>query len=236
MRNRARRRLAVPEQNLDSFLDILTNTVGVLMFISLFVTLIATGSSSKSKLVIQTPLASETKKEPLWFEIRDNQVTYLNKERVDEEQYKLFGNLPYCVPPDVSSNLGLSANAEYLRRLENYNSCKVSRSRRLSNFQFQTEYYDVVTVDGSLRFEPVFGKDGETEEQLRAESSQFNQVLAKFDPSKQYLAFIVRPDSFTAFRAARKQAWAQGYEVGWEPHPSELPIQFGERGRAVGVQ
>jgi hypothetical protein len=236
MRNRARRKSAVPEQNLDSFLDIMTNTVGTLMFISLFMTLVATGSGSKSKLVIQTPLASETKKDPLWFEIRDNQVMYLNKDRVDEEQYKLFGNLPYCVPPDGSGNLGLSANGEYLRRLDDYNSCRVSRSKRLSNFQFKTEYYDVVTVDGSLRFEPLVGKNGETEEQLKTENSQFNQVLAKFNPNKQYLAFIVRPDSFTAFRAARKQAWTQGYEVGWEPHPSELPIQFGERGRAIGVQ
>ena len=66
MRSRGRRRSNTIEQNLDSFLDVLTNTVGVLMFISLFVTLIATGGSSKSKITIQTPLSSDTDKESIY--------------------------------------------------------------------------------------------------------------------------------------------------------------------------
>lgn len=53
-----RRKLAVPGQNLDSFLDILTNTVGVLMFVSLFVTLIAVEADS----IVRTPLATKTQK------------------------------------------------------------------------------------------------------------------------------------------------------------------------------
>ena len=236
MRNRGRRRAAVPEQNLDSFLDILTNTVGVLMFISLFVTLIATGSNSEAKLVIQTPLVSETKKEPLYFEVRNNKVTHLNKYLVDEEQIKLLGNLPNCISPDFATEPNLQANREYLRRLDNYNSCKASRGGRLSNFQVQTEYYNVVTINGSLRFNPILGKEGESEEQLAAANSKFKQTLTEFDPSKHYLAFIVRPDSFTTFRAARKQAWALGYEAGWEPFAENLVIQFGDRGRSIGVQ
>lgn len=235
MRNRARRISAVPGQNLDSFLDILTNTVGVLMFISLFVTLIATGSNSKTKLVIQTPLASETEKEPLWFEIRENKIFHLNKHKVDEEQYQLYGSLPYCVPPDSSI---LPGDPSYIRMLNNYNSCRSSRIGRLRNFQVQTKNYNVRTVNGSLLFEPILTAEGETAEQLRAKNSEFNQVLANFNPDKQYLAFIVRPDSdsFTIFRLARKQAWERGYQVGWEPHPEDIPIQFGEGGRAVGVQ
>ena len=236
MRSRARRKINTPNQNLDSFLDILTNTVGVLMFISLFVTLIATGSNSKTKLVIQTPLASATEKEPLWFEIKENRVTPLNKQKVDEEQYKLYGNLPYCVPPEVSLDGTLSGNQEYLRRQSDYISCRNSRIGRLRNFQVQTKYYNVRTINGSLRFEPVLTEAGETEKQLREADSEFNQILANFNPNKQYLAFIVRPDSFTTFRAARKQAWDRGYQVGWEPHPEGMPIQFGERGRAVGIQ
>ena len=82
MRSRVRRRNNHVNQNLDSFLDILTNTVGVLMFISLFVTLIAAGSSPKTQITIQTPLSSPTEKESLWFEIQNNKVSHLNLQQV----------------------------------------------------------------------------------------------------------------------------------------------------------
>ncbi|MEO0849546.1 MAG: hypothetical protein AAFY50_24465, partial [Cyanobacteria bacterium J06648_1] len=85
MRSRARRRNNSNSQNLDSFLDILTNTVGVLMFISLFATLIATGSSPKTNITIQTPLSSPTEKESLWFEIQGNKVSHLNLRQVREK-------------------------------------------------------------------------------------------------------------------------------------------------------
>ena len=36
----------VPSQNLDSFLDVLTNTVGVLMLVGLFISLVAVDSAT----------------------------------------------------------------------------------------------------------------------------------------------------------------------------------------------
>lgn len=60
MRNRRARKISNPSQNLDSFLDILTNTVGVLMFIGLFVSLLAVEAGT----IIRTPLRSETNKIP----------------------------------------------------------------------------------------------------------------------------------------------------------------------------
>lgn len=51
-------RSSLPIGNLDSFLDIMTNTVGVLMFVSLFITLVAVQSGT----TIRTPLVSQTEK------------------------------------------------------------------------------------------------------------------------------------------------------------------------------
>lgn len=235
MRARARRRSAVPSQNLDSFLDILTNTVGVLMFISLFVTLIAVEADS----IIQTPLASETKKTPRFFEIRDNKLTYIDDEKVGAEMEQLIGNLPFCNKPDFSVSSGFEDSQEYIRRMGNYRSCIQSRAGRLVNFQTTTEYYNVKMINPatfSLQYDPLPTKEGENKDQIALNNSAFNEVLAKLNPNEDYLAFIVRPDSFSAFRAARKQAWAQGFEAGWEPHPEELPITFGSGGRAIGVQ
>lgn len=235
MRARGRRKNAVPSQNLDSFLDILTNTVGVLMFISLFVTLIAVESDS----IIQTPLASETKKTPRFFEIRDNKLTYIDDEKVGDEIEQLIGNLPSCNKPDFSVDDDLQGSQEYIRRMGNYRSCIQSRSGRLVNFKTETDYYNVKMINAatfSLLYEPIPTKEGEDKDQIVLENSVYNEVLAKLNPNQDYLAFIVRPDSFPAFRAARQQAWAQGFEVGWEPHKEELPITFGSGGRAIRVQ
>ncbi len=232
MKNRRRRKTNTPDQNLDSFLDILTNTVGVLMFISLFVSLIAVEADS----IVKTPLASNSDKNPRFFEIRDNKVTFIDDEQVSEAIQQVIGSLPSCNRPSLDSR----SNEElYLRGLSNYRSCISSRGRRLTNFRTQTDYYTVTMVNPStfsLRYEPLLNKSGEDQNQLAIPESQFNQTLAELNPQEDYLAFIVRPDSFKSFRAAREQAWAQGFEVGWEPHKSELPIQFGSGGRTIGVQ
>ena len=183
------------------------------MFISLFATLIATGSSPKTSVTIQTPLASPTEKESLWFEIQDNKVSYLNLRDVREKEIELTGNLPNC-----NRNSGEA----------NYQSCQLSLLGRQSNFRTDTDSYRVRTVDNgvSLLFQPQSDNIGETTTQLTAADSVYKQVLSRYNPSQDYLVFIVRPDSFEAFRTARKAAWDAGYEVGWEPHPQDAPIKI----------
>ena len=223
MRSRVRRRTnkASLSQNLDSFLDILTNTVGVLMFISLFVTLIATGSSPKTSVKIQTPLSTPTDKESLWFELRSNRVSHLDLRQVRDEELKLSGNLPNCNKPSRSAS-------DYASRERIYQSCLLSVLGRQNNFRTNTSNYRVETVDNgvSLLFEPQSEEVGEAPNQLATPDSSFRQVLSRFNPQKDYLVFIVRPDSFEAFRAARKQAREAGYDVGWEPHPQDAPIKI----------
>ena len=213
MRSRARRRNNHTTQNLDSFLDILTNTVGVLMFISLFATLIATGSSPKTRVTIQTPLSKPTEKESLWFEIQGNKVSHLNLRDVREKELELTSNLPNC------NRAGGAAN---------YQSCLSSILGRQSNFRATTDSYNVRTVDNgvSLEFQPQTPNIGETTAQLSNAGSAYKQVLAQFNPQKDYIIFIVRPDSFEAFRTARKQAWNAGYDVGWEPLDQTAPIRI----------
>ena len=240
MRSRSRRRNNHVTQNLDSFLDILTNTVGVLMFISLFVTLIATGSSPKTRVTIQTPLASSTDKDSLWFELNGNKISYLDLREVREKELELSGNLPNCNKPSSNPNA-----SDYASRQSNYESCLLSVLGRQTNFRASTDNYQISTVDRgvSLLFDPLSEDIGETSSQLTAANSAYRQVLSQFNPNKDYLVFIVRPDSFEAFRAARKQAWDAGYEVGWEPQTQDAPIKIrtilGSElpgGKSIGVQ
>ncbi|MBE9167038.1 hypothetical protein IQ238_05635 [Pleurocapsales cyanobacterium LEGE 06147] len=237
MRRRTRRRIARPSLNYDSFLDTLTNTLGVLMFICLFTSLIA--SQSNSNAVVRTPLVSDTKKTPRFFEIRDNNVTYIDDEKIGKEIEQLTVNLPACNRPNLPTNSNPSLYQNYAEQFSYYRDCLRSRASRLVNFQSRTEYYNVSMVNAStfsLLYEPIDGKVGESKEELTIENSEFNQILAKLDPTKDYLAFIVRPNSFATFREAREQAWTKGFNVGWEPHKIETPIIFGSGGRAIGVQ
>ena len=233
MRRRRHRQLTLPTQNLDSFLDILTNTVGVLMFISLFVTLFSVQVSN----IIRTPLVSNTSKQPHFFEIRNNRVTYIDDREVDRQLTMLMDSLPSCSTPDLPEDLDRSAYQYYFDRLQDYESCRNQTVQRLKNFRGKTEHYQVHFVNGeALLYEPILSNGGESVEQLTKTSSEFIQILKRLNSKTDYLAFIVRSDSFSAFRVARKQALKDGFDVGWEPYNTEAPIVFSSGGRAVGVQ
>lgn len=233
MRHRRYRNVNSPSQNLDSFLDILTNTVGVLMFISLFITVVAVESST----IVTTPLVSNTEKKPRFFEVRNNKISYINDEEIDRQIASLMQNLPECTLPDVPNNFDAYMYQYYLNRIQEYQACRSQTIQSFQNFKGQTDHYYVTFYDlDALLYEPITPDTGESYQTIAQPDSAFNQTIEKFDPNQDYLAFIVRPDSFSAFRAARKQAWKAGYNVGWEPLKQDTPIVFGSNGRSVGVQ
>jgi hypothetical protein len=220
-------------QNLESFLDILTNTVGVLMFISLFITLISVQASS----LIRTPLVSKTYKKPYFFEIRGNRVTYINDDAIERQIALLVASLPECDRPKIPENIDIALYQYYVDKIEEYETCRKQMLAKLKSFKGQTDNYTVTFVDlNAVMYEPRSSNVGESIKELAQKNSEFSQVLSKLNSQTDYLAFIVRPDSFPAFRAARKQAWTAGFDVGWEPQTSDIPLVFGSGGRTVGVQ
>ncbi|MFN9403748.1 MAG: hypothetical protein ACOVOV_18895 [Dolichospermum sp.] len=220
-----------PQQNLDSFLDILTNTVGVLMFMSLFITLVAVQSST----IVRTPLAKETDKKPKFFEISGNRVIYLDTESANQQIQEFLGNLPTCVEPSYISGFVDS----YIDELRNYQSCIQDKSQQLKEFRVETKNYEVELFDLNDRgwqYNLKSVNSGESGQELTQVNSEYRTILSQFAPEKDYLAFLVRPDSFATFRQVREIAWKAGFDVGWEPKTPESPIIFGSEGRSVGVQ
>lgn len=233
MRNRRHRRNNAPSQNLDSFLDILTNTVGVLMFISLFITVVAVESST----VVKTPLVSKSEKKPYFFEVRGNKITYIDDKEIDRQIEMLTKVLPECSIPDIPDSIDMTWYQYYLSQIEEYESCRAKTVQGFKQFRGQTDYYKVRFYDlDALIYEPITPNVGESHQELGKTDSEFTKIIAKLNPQTDYLAFIVRPDSFAGFRAARKQAWKAGYNVGWEPLKQDTPIVFGSNGRTVGIQ
>lgn len=235
MRRRRHRQSAIPAQNLDSFLDILTNTVGVLMFIGLFVALI----SSEAGYIIRTPLVAQTRKVPYFFEVRDGKVTYVDTREVDRQVQGWLNSLPACPRPSYSDTSDPYLSEYYRAEIQQYNDCIDRKVERLQGFEAETAHYTVRLENlNSLLYQPK-SNEGESAEELLLTDSDFRSTLEELDPKSEYLAFIVRPDSFDTFRKARTQARKQGYDVGWEPYEEETPIAFtafGSGGRSIGVQ
>lgn len=206
MKRRARPRPQA--QNLDSFLDIMTNTVGVLVFVLLFVTLAAADAT----VLVRTPLRASTEKVPVFFEAVDGRVVHMETAVANERVRAFMDGLP---------------------RINLYNYEYVLASMR--TWSTSTGNY-TVDLDGySMRYRANEGA-GESAKAVRDTASAYQRVLREMDPETEYLAFIVRPDGLEAFRAAREVATKRGLSSGWEPFTHEREITFGSNGREVGVQ
>jgi hypothetical protein len=58
---------------------------------------------------------------------------------------------------------------------------------------------------------------GETVDEILALGSDYREVLARIDARRFYIRFLVWPDSFEAYIAARQIASDEGLPAGWEP-------------------
>ena len=233
MRRRQIRKNDPPGQDLDSFLDILTNTVGVLMFIGLFISLLAVETGT----VIRTPLQSQTKKIGKFFEVRNNQVFYLSDPQIENAIDEVWATIPACKPPDISEDITSILRDFYFQEIQKYESCVSRRNQKLEQFYYSNNNYVVTfTPQGSLTYQPSSSGNGDTTKTIGKSDSVFGKTLKDLNPKVHYIAFVVRPDSFSTFRVARQEAWNQGYDVGWEPLTQDSVLVFGSGGRSVGIQ
>jgi len=200
--------------NLDSFLDVMTNTVGVLIFVLLFVTLAAADAT----VLVRTPLRSETEKRPVYFEASGGRVIHVEL---------------------IEGNAQVDAFFEGLPRITWYNLSYVLD--RMRTFHGETRNYEVdltgsfMSGDIGVRWR-ARAESGETAREVRNSASTYQRVLRSLDPDTAYLAFIVRPDGLDAFRTAREVASRRRIASGWEPFERDVDLVFTSGGRQVGVQ
>lgn len=163
-----------------------------------------------------TPKAIATHKSPAFFECHKDQVFYVDKDGLDSQVAKLLSSL--------GGNFRGGELAPFL---------KLIQGQDIGN-----EYYKVdpkYLLVGVMALEAREGGRGETANQLEATNSKLRAALAQIDPQNQYVAFLVRDDSFNVFRKAREFTDRQGYDTGWELLGSDEPIKFGQ-GTAIMPQ
>ncbi len=209
----AKPRKADPELLLVSFCDILTISISGLFM----ATIITVFEATKIPEFKMTPRAIPTNKTPAFFECRGQQVFYVNKDDLDTQVAKKLSQLN----PGVRSG-DLS---QFLKAIQ-------GEAIGNSNYRVDPKFLLV----GVMALEPLPGNLGETIEQIKARASRFQGVLQQLDKENQYIAFLVRDDSFDVFRAARLEADKAGFDVGWELLGMEEPIKFGQGGTSIAPQ
>jgi hypothetical protein len=209
----ARPKKTDPELLLVSFCDILTISISGLFM----ATIVTVFEATKIPELRMTPRAIPTTKAAVFFECRNNQLYYVDKEGLDQEVTRLLSTL--------SPGIRGGELSQFL---------KVLQAQEVGN-----QYYKVdprYLLVGRLGLEAREGVPGEPPARLESPNSIFQTVLRQLDPETRYVAFLVRDDSFDVFRKAREMADRIGFDTGWELLGIDEPIKFGEGGTVIATQ
>jgi len=196
-----------------SFCDIVTITTAALFFCLL----VTVQEAVKIPVFRPTPRAKITSKQGIMFECRTNELFFVDTAGLQDQVEKLMSNLnPGVRSGDIESFL------------------KALQGQEVGNAYYKVDPRYLLV--GKMGLEARPGVAGETMTELDDPNSKFQAIVSQLDKSKQYIAFLVRDDSFNIFRKARQIADTAGFDTGWELLGIDEPIKFGEGGTAIATQ
>lgn len=208
----ARIKKADPELLLVSFCDILTISISGLFM----ATIITVFEATKIPELSMTPKAIPTTKSAMFFECRGDELYFVDKETLDRQIADVLSRLnPNVRSGDIQGFL------------------RVIQEQDIGN-----EYFKVVPsylLTAVIALEPRAGVPGISYDTLENLNGKFQKTLSRLDKERYYIAFLVRDDSFNAFRKARFVADKLGYDTGWELLGADEPIKFGSGGQSINV-
>ena len=201
-----RRRRSLLGLSQDSFLDIMTNALGVMVLVAVAVVL----QSGSMAINLGTPVVQDPPRGAarVLYECRDQHVVRLDDVELDQI---LDGELKMAFPGEQPT--AYEAN------------------QHLAAEDVGTKHHSIRVIRRGTEIRLREGPQGESIVDLLKDESEFRKSLKRLNPKKKFAFFIVHGDSFDAFQVARRIARKRGLEVGWEPHETGAPIQFGRRGR-----
>ncbi|MDP7171819.1 MAG: hypothetical protein QGI53_02740 [SAR324 cluster bacterium] len=190
--------------NLDSLVDIVSNNVGILVILAVFMAMFslieksdqATKEDQSFEIIekIKIPWSHASQKNNLLFLLRDDRILYLDRALV-------------------------------YQNLKKYLSGKEALPKQISLIQ-----YSIKLTTGSghahcLEFLPSPGA-GQWWHQLSQHDGLLQSLMKKYPPEENYFFFWVDPKSFELFREIRESLWGQHFEVGWKPVRRESTLRY----------
>jgi hypothetical protein len=196
-------------------MDICFNVIGPLFFVVAYTAM----SSFDVRGKVTTPIVTLGKTEGVIFEGRGNTILFPGVDALMKSVVDTWKDL---------ESKGVSDWDERVKRLQ-----EAGIGNEFYTFRGEESF---AIVGGGLAKNltqvlvpklDVLGEDGA---KLLAKDSTFRRELAKLDPTKQHIFFVVRTDSFEVFHTARRAAIEAGFRVGWTPHGEKDEIRFGGGG------
>ncbi len=194
-------------ESLDSLVDIVSNSVGILIILAVFMALLSVVESpldepvspeeTNDLLTIEKkriPWSHSSQKSSLLFVLQDNRLLYLDRVAV----YRSFQS-----ELDGKPELPLKAD------LDGYRVELTAQSSQNHCLQFFPE------ADAGQWWGEVSRADG-----------WLTKLLAEKSPSEVYLFFWADGASFELMREIREWTWDQRYEVGWKPITERSGLRF----------
>ena len=190
--------------NLDSLVDIVSNNVGILVILAVFMAI---------------------------FSLMDKREKVLSEEQPDQQIEKL--KIPWSHVSQKNSLLVLLHDdrllyldrASVYKRLKKYLSGKEPLPTELSFDKYMIK----LTVGGRhthcIEFLPSPAA-GEWWHNFNRHGGLMQILMKKYTPEQNYFFFWVDPDSFDLFREIRKTLWEQRFEVGWKPVREESALRY----------
>ncbi len=205
----ARRRAQGTSVNLDSFLDIMTCLVGVLVLI-----IILTGlDAAQIRVLIPTPMEYDSDKRPIFIEARNNELFHVplaELQAIADESLR-----------EVSRQA--AGNLEHLLRLMH------EVRTGTDTYHIDLSYFTV----GQFALRPVQGVSGYplTHWDQEGPRDWYGSILAGMNTDEEMITFLVRDDSFDVFKRARHLAWHEDVDVSYELLDVHEVIKFGLMGQ-----
>jgi hypothetical protein len=195
----------------------LTNTVGIIVFILIFTVLTAGGVVLAKRL----PMEHETSAEPMHFVCLGGRIMPINDDLTEDFVKPLGKPTSYY---QVDAWIG-RFNA---RRMEDDYFVLTGEGEVE---RFDLGFYKSASLDLTVVFTPKENA-GETVQQLKSDGSRFRQTLRAGAGKNRFVHFMVSPDSLEVFDTARAIAIAEmSFGTGWRPMNEDKRIRFNLTGR-----
>jgi len=190
--------------NLDSLVDIVSNNVGILVILAVFMAMFSL--LEKSEQVpekeqpfeniekIKIPWSHSSQKNNLLFLLRDNRILYLDRALVYQNLKKHLSGKE-ALPKQISLN-------QY--------------SIKLTTGSGHAHCLEFLASPGA----------GQWWHQLSQHDGLLQSLMKKYPPEENYFFFWVDPKSFELFREIRESLWGQHFEVGWKPVRRESTLRY----------
>ena len=190
--------------NLDSLVDIVSNNVGILVILAVFMAVFSlidkrepvSSEEQPDKQIekLKIPWSHASQKNNILVLLRDDRLLYLDRALV-------------------------------YQRLKKYLSGKDPLPTEFSLDQYSIK----LTVGGRhthcIEFLPSPAA-GEWWHKFSRHGGLMQTLMKKYPPEQNYFFFWVDPDSFDLFREIRKTLWEQRFEVGWKPVREESALRY----------